>query len=1174
MAEKLTPQQLEAVTNRGGNLLVSAAAGSGKTKVLVDRLMGYLTDPAEPANIDEFLIITFTKAAAAELRGKIASKLSERISQEPENRHLQQQLQRLYMTNISTVHSFCSDILRQFAYRVDLSADFRVADENECRQLQDAAMEKILEEAYGNASENPCFRAFVDTQGIGRNDRKVPQILLQVYQSARCHLDPKGWIRRCMEAAAPGEEMDASKTLWGSYIMASFFSYLDLQIEAMEHCAQLAQKAEAMDNAATLLWDTVYQLKHLRESSTWDELVARRNIDYGSLRFKKSVPDQQLAEDIKVVRNACKKGLTKYLKGFTDSSAQIIQDLNSASDAVRGMIQLVERFEQVYDDMKRRRRILDFGDLEHKTLDLLLGVHRSGPTAIAHEISNRFREIMVDEYQDTNAVQDAIYTALTQRKQNCFMVGDVKQSIYQFRLADPGIFLEKYRDYKPVKDAEAGQGRKVVLSSNFRSCGAVLAAVNSVFEVCMSPQVGGLYYGEEEALHEGIPHEPLHEPEVEFYGVDIQETDAQAEAEFTAKRIRELLDGKHYIRNGELTRPITENDIVILLRAPNSMGGPYRLALEKQGIRCASGGGGDLLRTREIAVLRSLLQAIHNPQQDIPLVAALVSPLFCFTADDLAALRQTHRSRSIFDALKVSEFKKSAHFLELFSLLRREAQVKTLSELLETIYVTTNIDSIYSTMDGGTERTANLESFYQLAVDFEAGGSRDLGRFLEYLDSMEDKGLLSGAEPTSDGCVTIMSIHKSKGLEFPVVFLCGLSHGFNKEGSRAQVLCDKELCIGTSTVDTERRVRYPTISKRGILAKMESDALSEELRILYVAMTRAKDRLIMTYASKNLEKEIQELVAAMNMGCDELLIREADCLGIWVLLAALRRTEAGALFTLGGHPRNTQVSEYPWLIQVVQANPTEACAPVHEETATGFDPEWYRRMAESLRYQYPYPQATQAPSKQTATQRKGRKKDQEAAENAQEQKPIYRTWRKPSFAASSSAAVESVAYGTALHKVLEHIDYQKCDSIASIETQISDLTLQSRLTAAQAALIDCEALAVFFASPIGNMLCGAEHVLREFKFSILDDGNSFSEGLEGEKILLQGVVDCAILEDDGITVIDFKTDRIAQKNLDTAVENYKYQVKAYADALSRIFEKPVKRACLYFFQLHQCIDIL
>lgn len=1173
MAEKLTPQQLRAVTNRGGKLLVSAAAGSGKTKVLVDRLLGYLTDPVNPANIDEFLIITYTKAAASELRGKIASKLSERISQEPENRHLQQQLQRLYMTNISTVHSFCSDILHQFAYRLELSADFRVADENECRQLQDAAMEQILEEAYQQAAEDAQFRAFVDTQGIGRNDRLVPQILLRVYHSARCHLNPQGWLDSCLSASEPGPEQDASETLWGRYLMQSLFSYLDLQIEAMDHCAQLAAQAVEMENVAHLLETTVQQLRYLRNADRWDDIVSRRHVDFGTLRFKKKATDLQLIDGIKAVRNACKKGLPKYLRIFTDPSERIIGDLMSSAQAVKGMVKLVRRFEEVYDEMKRRRRILDFGDLEHLTLDLLLGRKRSGPTAIAFEIGSRFREVMVDEYQDSNAVQDAIYSALTQQRQNCFMVGDVKQSIYQFRLADPGIFLEKYHDYVPALEAGPGTGRRVILSSNFRSCGAVLSAVNSVFEICMSPEVGGLYYGDEEALHEGIPHGSLPDPEIEFYGIDVQESTAEEEAQVTAQRISELLDGQHYVRSGDTLRPITPDDIVILLRAPNSVGEYFRSALEKRRIHCAAGGGADLLRTKEITVLRSLLQTIHNPQQDIPLVATLVSPLFCFTADDLAAIRGPHKSRSVYNALKAYDTSKAKAFLELLSVFRSESRVKTLTELLETVYVKTNIDSIFSTMDGGEERAENLERFFQLAADFEAGGQTDLGRFLEYLESMEHKGLLLGAEPSAAGCVTIMSIHKSKGLEFPVVFLCGLSRGFNKESTRAQVLCDKELGIGTMTADAVRRVRYPSISKRAIVSKIGTDGLSEELRVLYVAMTRAKDRLIMTYASQSLQAELQDMVARMNMGCHSLLIREADCPGVWVLLAALRRSEAGALFELGGPCMEAVVSEAPWVIRVVQSEET-FIGSVEQAEQPVMNPHLHEMMDRGLSFRYPYLSATEAPSKQTATQRKGRIKDQEAAENALEEKRIFRSWRKPSFASAASSDPDPSAYGNAIHAVLERIDYFKCTDRDGVAEELQNLVNSGKVTEEQAQMVDCEQLTNFFQTDLGKKVRTAQTVLREFKFSILDDGLAYHEGLEGEKILLQGVVDCAIIEEDGITVIDFKTDRMKQEELPQAAEKYRYQVEAYADALSRIYQKKVKKACLYFLRLNCFVDIL
>ena len=1168
MAEKLTLQQAQAVQDRGGKLLVSAAAGSGKTKVLVDRLMGYLTNPVDPANIDEFLIITYTKAAASELRGKIAAKLSERIAQEPENRHLQQQLQRLYMTTISTVHSFCSEILRQFAYRLDMSADFRTAEENECAQLRDTVMQQVLEEAYDRAGEDADFCAFVDTQGIGRDDRQLPQILLKVYDSARCHLNPDQWLESCLKAVDTDGIGDVAETRWGKYLMAELFDFLDLQISAMERCAELAENADGGESVGALLRDTVFQLRHIRESESWDQVVARKNIDYGTMRFKKTFADEELKEQLKIVRECCKDGMKKALKPFADPSEQVLRDLESSAAAVRGMVKLVRAFAQNYDSAKRRRRMLDFSDLEHRALDLLLGIKRSGPTSVAHEIGQRYREVMVDEYQDSNAVQDAIYSALTVKRQNCFMVGDVKQSIYQFRLADPGIFLQKYADFCPAGEAKPGQGRKVLLSRNFRSGGAVLSAVNCVFETCMSPAVGGLYYGADEALYEGIPHEPLGEPEVEFYGIQIRENTYPEEAAFTAQRIMELLDGTHMVRDKVGLRPIRAEDIMILLRSPNSTGEYYRQALERVGIRCASGGGGDLLQTEEIGVLRSLLQAIHNPQLDIPLLAAMASPVFDFHADDLAAFRSGKRSVSIYEAMLVSEEPKVKAFLELLNRLRREARTESVTRILETVFAETRMDSIFAAMDEGDIREANLQAFYQMAAGFEAGGQRDLGRFLEYLEAMESKGLITAAEKSNAGCVSIMSIHKSKGLEFPVVFLCGLGRQFNQESKRAPVMCHKEMGIGILAADGQRRVRYPTVARRAISAISTSDSLSEELRVLYVAMTRARDRLIMTYSSDNLQKEVEDMVIRCDMGCRDLLIREAVCPGEWVLLSALNRTEAGELFALGGKPKDTCLAEHPWMIRVVEAPEDQGGCGV-EEDRKELPPDALDRLRRGLEFQYPHIAATEAPSKQTATQRKGREKDQEAAENAQEPKPHNRAWRKPSFIEKNT---QGKVLGSATHLALQYIRFESCTDTAGVEQEVQRLVDQGFLTAEQGRMVDCRQIARFFASPLGVQLRSGTNVLREFKFSILDDGSAYGQGLEGEKILLQGVVDCALMEPDGITVVDFKTDRVTQETIHASAERYRPQVEAYADALSRIFEKKVKRSCLYFFHLDMFVE--
>ena len=1169
MAEKLTPQQAQAVTDRGGKLQVSAAAGSGKTKVLVDRLMGYLMDPNDPANLDEFLMITYTKAAAAELRGKIAGSLTEKIAEDPENRHLQQQMQRLYLTKISTVHSFCSDLLREYAYRLDLSADFRVADENECVELRQTVMDKLLDRAYEQAGEDPDFRAFVDTQGLGRDDRLVPEIIQKVYDSARCHLDPEEWLESCVASAQVEGLTDAGQTLWGKYLMEDLFSWLDLQIGAMDWCAKAAGEYPELAKQTTLLSATVQQLENLRAAGTWDQVVARKDVDFGRLVFPKKNPDADLTDRIKAVRTACKDGLQKKLRSFADPTAQVLEDLGQSAQAIRGLAALVRQFGADFDALKRSRRVLDFGDLEHRTLDLLLGKKRSGPTGAATEIGKRFREILVDEYQDSNAVQDAIFSALTVRRQNCFMVGDVKQSIYQFRLADPGIFLEKYDSYVPAAEAQAGQGRKVLLSANFRSGGAVLAATNDVFEACMSPKVGGLHYGEEEALREGIPHEPLGEPEVELHAIQVTEDTYAEEAAFAAKRIKELLDGTHFVRQGDALRPIMADDIVILLRSPGSVGGQFRRALEAQGIRCCTGGGVDLLETAEIGTLRSILQTISNPRQDIPLIAALASPVFGFTADDLAAFRAGMRYGSVYDALLRSEAPKVKDFLDTLRVLRREARMNTLAQLLERIFTLTKIDSIYAAMDNGAERLANLQTFYQLASDFEAVSRRDLNQFLEHLDAMEEKGLISAGEQKSAGAVTIMSIHKSKGLEFPVVLLCGLGREFNRESLRAQVLCHKELGLGLSAVDGKNRVRYPTIAKRAIAVHTAAESLSEELRVLYVAMTRARDRLIMTYASRSLEKDLTDIAMRCDIGSRELLTADAVCPGEWVLLAAMQRTEAGALFEVGGRPARTHLGDYPWKIEVVEGESGTGVSALREEKPS-LPPQTVERLRRSLDFRYAHSAATLAPSKQTATQRKGRVKDQEAAENADQPKQIHRSWRKPSFVEAGASATDR---GSATHAVLQYIRYEACGDAAGVEAEVARLVDQRFITAEQGRMVDCGQIARLFATDLGKKLRTSPHVLREFKFSILDDGSLYGPGLEGERILLQGVVDCALLEPDGITVVDFKTDKVTEATLPEVIDRYRPQVEAYADALARIYRSSVKAKYLYFFQLDRFAEL-
>ena len=1169
MADKLTPQQAQAVYDRGGRLLVSAAAGSGKTKVLVDRLLTYLTDPVDPANLDDFLIITYTKAAASELRGKIAAKLTERIAEEPENRHLQKQMQRLYLTKISTVHGFCADLLREYAYKLNIAADFRVADENECREIRETVLTDLLEQTYRSADSDPDFRTFVDTQGIGRDDRLIPELILKVYDSARCHLDPGNWLEKCVSDSDTSDITDISQTPWGQTLIEDLHSYLDSQIQVLHRCIQLLDGCSGMEKPSLNLRDTLHQLEILHSCSLWDEIVYKRDIEYGRLTFPRKNPDPELTEKVKAVRNACKKGLEKKLHAFSDLSRQILSDMAQCAAGVRGLTALVRQFDLEFTRAKRSRRVLDFGDLEHKTLDLLLGKSRTNPTAAASEISRRFREIMVDEYQDSNGVQDAIFDTLTREKQNCFMVGDVKQSIYQFRLADPGIFLEKYASYVPVDCAWSKQGRKVLLSHNFRSGGEIISAVNDVFSCCMSPDVGGLQYGEAEALREGVPHEPLPDAAVELYALDVLEDTYTEEAAFVADRIHRMLQSGTLVRkNGKLS-PVKPEDIVILLRSPGSVGSHFQRALEERGIRCASGGGTDLLETEEIGTFRAFLQTIVNPRQDIPLISTLASPIFGFTADDLARIRSGRKQGSFYDALLESGHPKAAAFLEILVVLRQEARMHTLTQLLESCMVKTRLDSIYGAMPGGDAKQNNLQIFFRLAAEFEKTAVRDLSQFLEHLDALEGKGLIT-AGTSMDGSVAIMSIHKSKGLEYPVVFLSGLSRVFNRESLQAQILCDRELGLGLSVADPVNRIRYPSVAKRAIMVKAAAESLSEEMRVLYVAMTRARDRLIMTYAAKNLPSDLQDIALRMDFDGGKLLCTDAVCPGEWILLATMGRTEAGALHALGGKPASTRVSDIPWKICVSEAPEAVRSGMVDPEKSPQVDPARQEHLKGALTFRYPWLAATQAPSKQTATDKKGRIKDAEAAEDTWEPKQTVRNWRVPSFLSDD---VEGKRYGNAIHAAMQFIRYEHCADLEGVEQEIRRMTAEEFLTQEQAGLVNCRKIHGFFTTEPGQKLQTGTKYLREFKFSILDDGSHYGEGLEGEQVLLQGVVDCALIEEDGITIIDFKTDRVTQETLAAAVQRYLPQIQTYAEALSRIYEMPVKAKYLYFFRLDQLAEV-
>ena len=602
--------------------------------------------------------------------------------------------------------------------------------------------------------------------------------------------------------------------------------------------------------------------------------------------------------------------------------------------------------------------------------------------------------------------------------------------------------------------------------------------------------------------------------------------------------------------------------------SPGSVGGEFQSALERRGIRCTTGDSANLFATEEITTLISILQIIYNPLQDIPLASVLTSPVFGFTAQDLALLRSNDHFSSLYDLMKNSTDEKPVKFFTVLTALRQQARLSSVTQLLAEVFRRTNILSIYAAMPNGGERLENLQTFYQMASDYEVSGQKELGRFLDFLVAAQERGFSRTGSQQEKGAVTLMSIHKSKGLEFPIVFLCGLSRSFNQESIRQQVLCDQELGLGLNCVNAELRIRYPSIAKRAISRKMQQQSISEELRVLYVAMTRARDRLIMTYASKYLQSDIQDIGMRLKFSNRELMASEVDCPGSWVLQAAMVRTEAAELFAIGSNPGCAQVSDIPWKISVVSGHQSEENAVETIYRQTEISDKLLNILSDSISFAYPHTNATQIPSKLTATQLKGRWKDTEISEGTDSR--VVPNFRKPGVRIVGRRGRE---YGNAIHAVLQHIHFSNCTTLQGVQAEVKRLTEERLISPEQGQLVDCEKIARFFRTDLGRKLCECSNVLREFKFSILDDAKSYYTDAESEQILLQGVVDCAIVEDDHIVVIDFKTDFVTEDTVAAISEGYRPQVSAYVRAMERIYQRPVTDAVLYFFELDRIIQL-
>ena len=1186
VAIELTREQRAAADNRGGDLLVSAAAGSGKTRVLVERLMGYVE---QGESIDRFLVITFTNAAAAELRDRVAGAIYARLAQNPGNRHLRRCATLVYNAKICTIDAFCLDLLRQWGHLAQLDPDFRLCDEAEGDELRRRALEEVLEERYASIPNDAPFAALVDALAGERDDQTLEEAVLYVHKQVQAQADPAGWLtnRKRDFVLPPG--MGPEDTPWGRELLADAGELARCWLDALRRVRDEIYFDELLEkNYGASLEGTIAALGGLEQAlgRGWDSAAACFPIPFPRAGTRKGECCEALKARMTALRKRCKAQLTELGERFCVTADQAMDDLRAVGPAMTALLDVAVGFGQAFTRLKRRRRLIDFADGEHLTAALLREEDGS-PSQLAVDVGRQFREIMVDEYQDTNAVQNAIFGALSVGG-NLFMVGDVKQSIYRFRLAEPGIFLSKLDSFVPADRAAPGQGRKVLLTHNFRSRPEVLSGVNFVFGNVMTRAAGELDYGEDEALRPGRPDLPP-DPRycVELDCVDLStltggEGEERADkdlvaARAAARRVRELLDSGLDVGG----RPVRAEDIVILLRSPGPVLRHYAAALGELSIPWSAEGGRAFFGTTEVSVAIALLQVLDNPRQDVALLAALRSPLFRFTPDRLAGLRSAGEG-TVYDCLSAGAARGEADcmdFLELLAGLRELAAEESSHRLLWHIYGRLDVPAVFAAMPDGERRRANLMALYDEAARFESGGHRGLMAFLLHLSRMAENGIPVPVPGGEGGGVRILSIHRSKGLEFPVVLLCGLDRQFNESDTKSTILFHPDLGLGPKRTDRTRGLRYTTIARDAAALRLRRQLRAEEMRLLYVAMTRAEHKLILFCTVNGRTGQLPSLAGQAHCPPPPRRMAEARSMVDWVLSPVLCRRDSGPLWAGLDVPRPAPPAEegFPWDVRLLSGADFERPrAPAGTETAQEeAEAPVPAGLAERLSWRYPYAASAAIPSKLTATQLKGRAKDEEAAQDAAELRPVSgkSTLRRPVF--EGERPLTPAQRGTALHMVMQYLDYGRTGSLDEIAGEIARLTSGQFITPQQGKAADPADILAFFRSGLGRRLSRSPRVEREFKFSLLvPAADYYPEAQPGEEALLQGVVDCWFFDEDGtVTVVDFKTDHVGEDGVRRRAEGYRPQLEAYSRALEQAAGVRVGRRCLWFFSVGHEVEL-
>ncbi|WP_240375500.1 helicase-exonuclease AddAB subunit AddA [Bacillus piscicola] len=1210
-----TDSQWEAISSSGTNLLVSAAAGSGKTAVLVERIIHRITNEENPLDVDELLIVTFTNAAAAEMKNRIAAAIETELAKNPESLHLRRQLALLNRAQISTLHAFCMSVIRKYYYLADIDPNFRILHDVEGELLKEEILEEVFEEQY-SLEDNRRFIDAVDRFSNDRSDEGLRNLVLKLYHFSRSHPDPNRWLIEMADTYLLDKETTVDQLTWGKEI----WEEAKVKIQAALLQVKEAKAVCLLENGPfpylTTIEEDEKMIKSIFDSSDWETMHAQfSSLTFGRLKtIKKNDPvDKSLKEYVKEQRDIVKKEMNELKsETFSQPPAAYLQDVKSMAAPIQTLVETVQLFAERYEQRKTEKTLVDFSDLEHISLALL----KRDNSEAAKEYRTRFQEILVDEFQDINHTQEEILKTIANHN-NLFLVGDVKQSIYRFRLAEPGIFLDKYKSYN--RD-DGIPGWKINLDKNFRSRKDVLHAVNFIFKQVMDEEAGEIEYDEAAELKAGNLDYPDFQNDTELVVInkgeeryeageeaaeEVEEIEtAQLEARFMARRIKQLLEDKHQIMDKETKqmRRITFRDIVILMRSLSATPAIVD-EFKKEGLPVYAELNEGYFEAVEINIMLSLLKTIDNPFQDIPLAAVLRSPIVDMNEEELAQIRLMNKEGSFFEALKEAVAKgpasswveKATSFYGRFCKWRDRARKEALSDFLWDLMQETGYYDFAGGLPGGKQRQANLLALYDRARSYEKTSFRGLFRFLRFIERIQERGDDLGtarALGEQEDVIRMMTIHKSKGLEFPIVFLAGLNKKFNMQDVYSRVLFHKSLGIGTKTIDPDTRIVKDSLPQLAIKKKTYREQLAEEMRTLYVAMTRAKEKLILVGTVNNPQKMFDKWQRSFTHSQQTLpvMVRlKAKSYVDWIGPAVFRHSSADTFVKTEETCGNVELHSHPskWMINVVeksslqeveveqQAEDSEKEVALKQVNPILEDHGYTDEMEKKLNWLYPFQDSVATRSKQTVSEYKRHFQD-EYSEPAFPFSFTSSYAERPMFLQEET--VNPAERGTAVHTLLEHIPLDIVHSSERVESFIYALVDKELLTSVQAQLINVQEVLAFFNSEIGRRLKEAQEVYRELPFSY---GKEITSGTQ-DFILIQGTVDCVFRDGDGkLVLIDYKTDAFRSRfpaNLEKAVDmmrnRYQKQIDMYGEALSSIWQEPIREAYLYAFDGGFVIDMV